>query len=184
MPIAIASYTMYNTLVVSAPEIRGLWDFTLVPGTVRTDESGEEYIDRSVYTTGTCTMMIRSKDEEKKQRSWEFMKWWTDTDTQVRFGHEMEALLGSSARYATANREAFEQLAWSAEDMAVLKEQWDNTVGFREVAGGYYTGRHIVNAVRKVINDKDDPRETILDYAITIDEELVKKRKEFGLPTE
>ena len=68
--------------------------------------------------------------------------------------------------------------------MAVLKEQWDNTKGFREVAGGYYTGRHIVNAVRKVINDKDDPRETILDYAITIDEELVKKRKEFGLPTE
>ena len=182
MPIGLSSYSTYNTLVVSAPEIRGLWDFTLVPGTVRTDETGKEYVDRSVYSTGTCSMMIHTEDEEKKQRSWEFMKWWAQTDTQVRFGRELEALLGSSARYATANTEAFSQLAWSADDVEVLEEQWKSTVGFREVAGGYYTGRHIINAVRKVINEKQDPRETILDYAITINEELIKKRKEFGLP--
>lgn len=184
MPIGIASYSIYNTLVVSAPEIRGLWDFTLIPGTVRTDDSGKEYIDRSVYSTGTCTMMIHSEDEAKKQLSWEFMKWWARTDTQVRFGRELEALLGSSARYATANKEAFSQLAWSADDVEILGEQWQSTVGFREVAGGYYTGRHIVNAVRKVINEKEDPRETVLDYAITIDEELIKKRTEFGLPVD
>ena len=182
MPIAIVSYTMFNTLVVSAPEIKGLWDFTLVPGTVRTDENGEEYIDRSIYSTGTCSMMIRNKNEVTKKNAWEFMKWWASADTQVRFGHELEALLGSSARYATANREAFTQLAWSAENVKVLEEQWSWTVGFREVAGGYYTGRHITNAIRKVMNEKEDARETILEYAITIDEELEKKRKEFGLP--
>lgn len=33
MPIGIASYSTYNTLMVSAPEIKGLWDFTLIPGT-------------------------------------------------------------------------------------------------------------------------------------------------------
>ena len=184
MPIGIAAYSTYNTLVVSAPEIRGLWDFTLIPGTVRTDDSGNETMDRSVYSTGTCSMMIRSEDEEKKQLSWEFMKWWAKTDTQVRFGRELEALLGSSARYATANTEAFSQLAWSADDVEILEEQWKSTVGFREVAGGYYTGRHIINAVRKVINEKEDPRETVLDYAITIDEELIKKRTEFGLPVD
>ena len=58
--------------------------------------------------------------------------------------------------------------------------QW--AVGFREVAGGYYTTRHLTNAVRKVTNDKTDPRETLLDYARTINEEIVKKRDEFGLP--
>lgn len=36
----------------------------------------------------------------------------------------------------------------------------------------------------KVINEKEDPRETILDYAITINDELIKKRTEFGLPTD
>ena len=45
-------------------------------------------------------------------------------------------------RYATANREAFDQLAWSADDVEVLEEQWKSAVGFREVAGGYYTRRH------------------------------------------
>lgn len=55
-------------------------------------------------------------------------------------------------------------------------------VGFREVAGGYYTTRHMTNAVRKVTNDKTDPRETLLDYARTINEEINKKRLEFGLP--
>ena len=66
----------------------------------------------------------------------------------------------------------------------MLEEQWDQTVGIREVPGGYYTGRHITNAIRKVINDKDDSRETIIDYSIKIDDEIVKKRKEFGLPIE
>ena len=92
--------------MVSAPEIRGLWDFTLIPGTEVTDESGKTYIDRSDFITGSATMMIKTEDELLRNNSWEFMKWWADADTQVRFGREIEALLGSSARYATANKDA------------------------------------------------------------------------------
>ena len=184
MPIGIANFTTYNTLVVSAPEIAGLWDFTLVPGTEKTDENGNAYIDRSAFVSGSATMMLKTEDEKLKQSAWEFMKWWASSDTQVRFGREIEALLGSSARYATANMEAIKQLSWSASDIEILEEQLSYTVGIMEVPGGYYTGRHISNACRKVINEKTDPRETIIDYSIKIDEELTKKRKEFGLPLE
>ena len=184
MPVGVANYATYNTLMVSAPEIRGLWDFTLIPGTEKVDENGETYIDRSDFITGSATMMIKQKDEQHKQNAWEFMKWWSQTETQIRFGREIEALLGSSARYATANINAFSQLAWSADDIEVLLDQWNQTVGIREVPGGYYTGRHITNAIRRVINKKEDARETIIDYAITINEELTKKRSEFGLPLE
>lgn len=184
MPIGIISYTTYNTLVVSAPEIRGLWDFTLIPGIEKTDGSGNTYIDRTDFISGTATMMIRTEDESVRDGAWEFMKWWASADAQVRFGREMEALLGSSARYATANLDAFVRLAWSADDIDVLKTQWEQTRGMREVPGGYYTGRHINNAIRRIINDKEDPRETILDYAITIDEEIRKKRIEFGMEVE
>lgn len=184
MPIGIAAYSTYNTLMVSAPEIRGLWDFTVIPGTERTAADGTKYIDRSDFITGSASMMIKTDDDTIRNNAWEFMKWWASKDTQTRFGREIEALLGSSARYATANKEAFSQLAWSADDIAVLNEQWDQTRGIREVPGGYYTGRHISNAIRKVINDKDDSRETIIDYSIKIDEEIVKKRKEFGLPVD
>ena len=184
MPIGVANFSTYNTLMVSAPEIKGLWDFTLVPGTERVDESGKAFVDRSAFISGSATMMARTPEQSLREKSWEFMKWWVSTDTQVRFGREMEALLGSSARYATANPEAFSQLAWSARDIDILTEQLNNTIGIREVPGGYYTGRHITNAIRKVINEKEDSRETILDYSITIDEEITKKRKEFGLPVE
>ena len=183
MPIAVANYGMYNTLMVSAPEIRGLWDFTLVPGTEKTDEYGRTWIDRSDCIVGSASMILPS-DDKTEQRAWEFFKWWGSTNTQVKFGREMEALLGASARYATANKNAFAQLAWTQHAIEVLTEQWEQTVGIREVPGGYYTGRHLTNAVRKCINEKADPRETILDYSILINEELTKKRKEFGLPLE
>lgn len=182
MPIGVAAYSTYNTLMVSAPEIRGLWDFTLIPGTERVAADGSTYIDRSDFITGNATMMIATEDEDLRNKSWEFMKWWAEPDTQVRFGREIEALLGSSARYATANKDAFVRLSWSNDDIKVLDAQWDETVGIREVPGGYFTGRHITNAIRKVINEKTDSRETIIDYAVTINDEIKKKRIEFGLP--
>ncbi len=184
MPIVIGAYSLYNTLMVSAPEIRGLWDFTLIPGTEYTKADGSTYIDRSDFITGSASMMIATDNEKLKQKSWEFLKWWAKPDTQVSFGREMEALLGSSARYATANRDAFSRLSWSVNDIAVLNDQWDQTVGIREVPGGYFTGRHISNAIRKVLIDKDDTRETIIDYSVKIDEEIRKKRIEFGMNLE
>ena len=182
MPIGIVPYSTYNTLVVSAPEIRGLWEFTQIPGTERVDENGETYIDRSVFIAGGATMMIKTEDETLKQNAWEFMKWWADADTQVRYGREMEALLGSSARYATANKDAFVRLSWSAHDIAELQRQWEWAKGIKEIPGGYYTGRHVTNALRKVTTAKEDPRETIIDYVLQINEEIEKKRKEFNLP--
>ena len=43
------------------------------------------------------------------------------------------------------------------------------------------TGRHLDNAFRKVYNEQEDARETLLDYVRKIDEELEIKRDEFGL---
>ena len=83
MPIGIANYTTYNTLMVSAPEIRGLWDFTLIPGTEIRDGEGKSHIDRSDFITGSATMMVRTKDDGVRQNAWEFMKWWASSDDQT-----------------------------------------------------------------------------------------------------
>ncbi|MCQ2598248.1 MAG: extracellular solute-binding protein [Treponema sp.] len=219
MPIGIANYGMYNNLAVAAPEIRGLWDFTYLPGTEKVDANGNVYIDRSTGVGGNCCMMISKgstdfvttealntflgdtsaadkeqmlKDRNKKvlrniQRqadSWEFMKWWVSTETQVRFGREIEALLGASSRYATANVEALKQLPWSTKELNILLGSLEETVGVPEVPGSYYTSRHVINGIRKVINTKDDPRETLIDYARKINDELTRKRQEFNLPVE
>ena len=178
MPMGVASYATYNTLMVSAPEIRGLWDFTLIPGTEQPDGS----IDRTAQTDGLCCMIVATEDEHLKQNAWEFVKWWVSSEAQVRFGREMESVLGASARYQTANRDALRQLAWSNAQLKILEEQMSHTRGFPEIAGGYYTTRHITNAIRRVINTKEDPRETLLNYARTINEEIRIKRREFNLP--
>jgi hypothetical protein len=99
----------------------------------------------------------------------------------VRFGRELESVMGAAARYATANVAAFERLAWGANEMAVLSEQRSWTIGTPEIPGGYYVSRHITNAVRRALNEGEDTRETLLDYSRMINDELIKKRKEFGL---
>ena len=178
MPLGVAPYSTYNTLMVSAPEIRGLWDFTLLPGTLQKDGTN----DRTAQTNGLCCMMIATEDEQTKNNAWEFMKWWTGADAQARFGREMESILGASARYQTANQDALKQLSWSSKRLKVLLEQMEHTRGFPEIAGGYSTTRHLINACRKVINTKEDQRETLLSYARTINEEIRIKRREFNLP--
>ena len=123
-------------------------------------------------------------DEQKKANAWEFIKWWTGADAQARFGREMESILGASARYTTANRDALKQLAWSTKRLKILQDQMEHTQGFPEIAGGYSTTRHLINACRKVINTKEDQRETLLSYARTINEEIRIKRREFNLPVD
>jgi ABC-type glycerol-3-phosphate transport system substrate-binding protein len=227
MPLGITDYQTYNTLTVSAPEIRGLWDFTYILGTEKTDVNGKTYIDRTNGVDGVATMMIKKgmdmedlksilgttdyayssqdgtkldaslfesvdektlkavlKNEERMSDSWEFMKWWVSTDIQLRFGREMEALLGSSARYATANVEALKQLSWNSKQLEILEDSLEQSRGLPEVPGSYFTPRHVVNGARKVINEKDDPRETLIDYTRKINEELLRKRQEFNLPVE
>ena len=189
MPLAFADYTNFNTLEVFAPELRGLWGFARMPGLpVRTEEHRmrlmqqgkvDVTVDRSV-STGTLASMIFTK-AKRPDLAWEFMKWWISSDTQLRFGRELESIMGAAARYPTANYNAFRQLSWGSEQMAVLDEQRQWTVGVPEVPGGYFISRHLINAARRILNEGQDTRETLLDYTLTINDELIKKRKEFGL---
>jgi ABC-type glycerol-3-phosphate transport system substrate-binding protein len=175
IPLAIADYTHFNTLAVFAPEIRGLWNFSPIPGRRLADGT----IDRSAPVKPTASMMFSNAGNPPA--AWEFLKWWTSADTQYRFGRELESVMGAAGRYSTANVEAFGRLPWSTVQLATLTEQMAWTVGTPEVPGSYYSTRHIVNAARKVYNDHEDSRETLLDYSQTINEELLKKRKELGL---
>ncbi len=175
MPIGIADYTMYNLLSVFAPEIRGLWGFTVVPGTVHEDGS----ISRDVAGEGSGVMMMKST--ERSEEAWSFMKWWTSKETQIRFGREMEGLMGPAARYPTANIEALKELPWPVQDYMNLERQWEWVNGIPEVPGGYFTGRHLNNAFRTVINEGENPRETLYDYTLKINQEIEVKRDEFNL---
>lgn len=185
MPVAISGYSAYNTLAVFAPEIQGLWEFGLVPGTPVTDSDGNpvldadgnQVIDRSCAGSVTgCVMMSTAKDKDK---SWEFMKWYTGVEAQATFGREIESMLGAAARYLTANVEAMKELPWTKDASDKILEQWQYVVGIPEVPGSYYTGRNVEFAWKEVINNGTNPNTVLLEYIRDINLEIERKREEF-----
>ncbi len=175
-PIIITDYTTYNNLQVSAPDIYGLWGFTHVPGTVQADGSIS-------YATGSSGLAdIIMKDAESPEACWEFLKWWTSADVQTRYGREMEALMGASARVPTANLEAMGNLSWLTRDYQELKNQFAHVQGIPQVPGGYYSWRNINNAFFSVTENKAFPREELMDKVLYINAEIDYKRQELGLP--
>lgn len=175
MPLVISNYSLYNTLCVSAPEITGLWGVTLVPGTVQEDGS----IDHSVMGTATGTVITTTA--KNVDAAWKFAKWWVSAETQAAYGLRIEGLLGQSARYATANKQALTMLPWSDDELARLSEQHVYVKAIPETPGSYFTPRHLYNAFRRVITYGDDPRQTMIDYTEYINREITSKREEFGL---
>ena len=179
-PIIIADYTVYNNLEVSAPDIAGLWDFTMVPGTRKEDGT----VDHSVGCTGLASMIM--SDTKHPDACWKFLKWWTSADVQALYDREMESLMGSAARVATANKEAFEMLPWPVETYHNLAEAFTWVKGIPQVPGGYYSWRNVNNAFYTVTTETDtaSPREELMDKVLYINEEIRYKRIEFGLPVE
>lgn len=178
MPLAVADYGEYNTLAVFAPELRGVWGMAPIPGTMQSDGT----INRTApHNTGGAIILSNS---EKKDEAWEFLKWWTSTEPQVRFGREMEALMGAAARYATANLEAMQRLPWTMEERDNLNAQWEWVEGMPPLLGGYYITRQFDWLFRAVVLQNEPVRESVLDYSREINREITRKRIEFGLETD
>lgn len=184
-PIGIADYTQYNQLSVFAPEIKGLWSFTSVPGTPVYDDNGnavikdgEQVLDRTTLGGGTASVILSSS--ENPEAAWEFLDWWTSTEIQVAYGLEIESILGTASRYATANLAAAERLPWSTTDFNAIRNAWNDATTLPEYPGSYILTRYINFAFLEVVNNTADPGEELLDYVKMINEELTRKQAEFA----
>ena len=72
-------------------------------------------------------------------------------------------------------------LPWPVEDYKNIAAQWGNVVGTPEVPGGYYTSRIVNFAFNEVYNTQHDPGDTLQSYIESLNSELARKRKEFGI---
>ena len=185
MPLVIQSYSQITYIAQSAPELRGLWGVAPIPGTLD-EETGEiNRSEESRAVTGCMIVKNGSNDpevvEQKKNDSWEFLKWWTSAETSAEYGNRIEMAIGPVARYTTANLEAFELLNWTAEEATAIKEQRSWVKELPELVGGYYVGRTIINAFRNVTNNNTNPREMLFYYNDQINAEIWRKRMEYNL---
>src|SRR5512143_1616715 len=146
---------MYVLLSKAARELTGRWEMSPIPGIKMEDGS----INRSTGGSGNAVVIF--KQSEHPQEAWEFAKWWTSTEIQLRDGVELEALLGVEARWNTANVEALQGMSWPRADIAAITEQWQWFQERPVVLGGYYTSRHIGNSWNLVVLQGKNPREAL-----------------------
>lgn len=194
MPIAIAAYSTYNQLKVFAPEISGLWEFVQLPGVIRTTEDGRTYIDHSTPGTPQAVMMMKDAaddikegqditESKKAQNAWAFLQWWVSTDTQERFGQEQVALMGTAAKYNTANVQALVGQSWTGQEKKNLIQQFDSLKGTPMSPGNYIVARYTNFAFYNVVDDGKVASEAMRDYVDDIDHELSRKRAEYNFLT-
>ena len=173
MPLGIANYTIYNQLQVAAPEIQGLWEMAPVPG--RPEEQGLNRAQSCIVNSCVVVQSSSLRDE-----AFTFADWWTSDETQARFGQDCEIVLGTSARYNTANLDAAAQLSWTDRELenltAARQALWD----IEQTPASYYYNRNILNAFRRVVYNYETPRDVIGRYAQEIDRELARKREQLG----
>src|SRR5574344_2479682 len=175
MPLGIASYGMYNTFTAAAPEIRNMWKMAPIPGTRMPDGT----INRTESASGSAVVMF--KKIKNPQNGWEFLKWWTSSDIQLKYATQVETLMGTSARITMANVDTFKRMAWSKSEQELLNSQWEHVKEIPEVPGGYYTIRMLDIAFTKVYYDNSNARATLNKYCEMINEEILRKRKELGI---
>ena len=84
-------------------------------------------------------------------------------------------------RFDTANVEALGQLSWSEDELARLRAQQQELEEIPIIPASYAVTRNIMNAFRETINEKANPRDTLIWYNRDINEEITRKRKNLGL---
>ena len=184
MPIVINNYTFFNQLTVSAPEIKGLWDFTHVPGTPDDVDINGNPIGNINYSANSSSSgaVIFSKCVAKND-AWEFIKWFTSDDVMAMYGRTIEGQMGQMGRFDTANVNALAQLSWSNAEYEKISASMNQTREIPIIPASYATTRHVKNAFRAVVNDAWNPRYSLSSYNRDINAEIKRKNEDLALVT-
>lgn len=176
LPIGIADFNSYNLILNAAPEIANSWSLALVPG-IEDEETGE--VKRYMSGGAESTVMF-SSDDEREQKAWQFMEWWSRADIQAEFGQRLQILYGDEYIWPTANLEAFERLPYPTSDKDIILTQAQYILETPRLLGSYMMERELSNAFNDVVVNGDTVRSRIDEVAKTVLRETERKLEEFG----
>ena len=176
LPIGFADFNSYNLILNAAPEIANSWGVALVPG-ILDEETGE--IKRYMAGGAESTIMFAS-NEEREQKAWEFMDWWSSAEVQAEFGQMLQIMYGDEYIWPTANLEAFAMLPFPTADKEVVLEQATYILEAPRLLGGYMLEREMSNIFNNVVVDGENLRSRIDDAVKIVNRETSRKLEEFG----
>lgn len=176
LPIGFADFNSYNLILNAAPEIANSWGVALVPG-IKDKETGE--INRYMAGGAESTIMFKS-DDEREQKAWQFMDWWSSARVQAEFGQMLQIMYGDEYIWPTANLEAFAMLPFPTADKEVVLEQATYILEAPRLLGGYMLEREMSNIFNNVVVDGENLRSRIDDAVKIVNRETSRKLEEFG----
>jgi len=183
IPVGIVGYGEYTQLSVYATEIKGMWEFTPLPGIVTYNDDGTLTINNTSVAGAAGSVLVndekRSKEDDNK--CWQFLSWFSSANAQTNYANELTALLGNESKHSTANVQALKELPWTTQEYKNLMAQFNNLIATREYPGGYIISRYVDFAFMAAYNKGANPTEALLGYIDNINAEITRKRQEFNL---
>lgn len=194
MPIVIGDYIgTYNTLTVYATEIDGLWEFCPLPGS-EVEVDGEKKVNYNSLASVNAAVILNGAKRHSELRddgsvrypdleaAWSYLQWQTSADVQATYGNKMVALIGPSAKYQAANRNAIKNLSWTASERAAIEDQMQHMSSIVNYPGSYIMARYMKFAFLEAVDEGTRPAEALSQYIETMNDEIRRKRQEFDLP--
>lgn len=178
LPIGIIDSNEYVLLKNGAPELDGQWGIVPYPGTIKDDGT----IDRTYVASSTGGVIFN--DSKKVDEAYEFLKWWTDYETQVNYTHTLKSTYGDQFFWLSANVEALADAPIPTQEKQVILEQiqWINDVP--RTPGQYLVERSISDAWNEIVFEGTSAQVVLDEKIIEINREIKKKMTELGFYNE
>ena len=173
IPIGIGNSTLYLQLTSAAPELSGLWEIALAPGT---ENDGE--ILR--YQPADVTACMIFKNSDRREESWDFLKWWMSSETQTEYAYTMSSTYGPEYFWCTANLKAFSELSIPQEHKDIILEQWKWQKEVPRHPANYMIERSVSNVWNYVVVNGKELSDAIDNATLVSNREIERKLEEFG----
>lgn len=169
MPLGIAAYSTAFTIQQTAPELDGKWAMAEVPAINGTDHT--------VSGSGTgCSILKTSKNVDA---AWTFLKWWTSSETQVRYSKNVESVLGLVGRVCTSNVDALKRFSWDESYKSAVLKQWESVKEVPEIPGSYYLSRAVDQAFWQVVDGNSNSIDAVTKWNEIANTEISRKLEEY-----
>lgn len=173
-PIGIGNFSNYVELKKGAPELDNRWGLALMPGMPNRDGVLQR------WCTGGGQAVAIFEASEKKDETWEFIKWWLSEKTQTTYTTRLKTTYGDEYLWNSSNLKALANMPIPQEDREIILEQLQWVKEAPKIPGGYFTEREVSNAWNKIVFDGVDVRAAVEDAAIVTNREILRKLEEFG----
>lgn len=171
-PIGIIGMEDYTLIKNGAQELDGKWAISKYLGT----EQEDGVVNRTFVANGTGGVIF--KDSDRKDASWEFLKWWTSKEVQTEYTYTLRSSYGKTFFWLSANRAALENNPMDEADKKIITEQVEWVTDVTRTPGQYLLERTISNIWTTMVFDGTSAQVATDEAKNDVNKEIVRKMQE------